>query len=318
LSAEQVAEADKVIELCNAVLMINEDHTVALFVLGLALAQEHRWRDALDVQTRALQIEPNHLNGLRHAYRYALLAGGVRRAVALYRMTARIFPYEGTLRASAIEANLECGHPDTAKALIEGSYITGAERDDFDRRIADALRDYAKAHDLMAEARIALLDGEYSDAARTLERARECYSRDTVVQMNLGFAYQLAGEYGRAADTLVEVMSRLEEDYLTFAYANAAFSLARAGRLDEAMTMFESAAAVYAGEMSSWMSSGSGLPPLPSISIWADDGAVLDQASYDDASSAVAATVEAAGGRDALSPNAALLAALYREAANVP
>lgn len=165
---------------------------------------------------------------------------------------------------------------------------------------------------MIADAKAAL---QRNDIAKCLALLEEAYRRDKDPQLalNLGLAYQRAGRYPEAASLLTSILGLIPEELVAVTAANAAFSEARAGRPEQAVSLLSVAATrvVYGNAMGAIIDSRA----VPGIATWADQESIL-QSSPRDAAPIVAQMI-AAVGAEAVPRQVADLAEFYEAVASM-
>jgi protein O-mannosyl-transferase len=194
--------------------------------LGVALADEGRFTEAIQQYQAALEIEPGAAN-IETDYGNALAKSGrIAEAIAHYRTALRTLP------------NSPVVHNDLANALAVNV-----------ESIPEAISEYQAA---------LRLQPDYEEARNNLAHVR---SNAAEVQYNLGVDLTKSGK-PQAAIPYFEAALRLKPDYVE-AHDNLGVVLAASGRVQEAISHFEAALKIDPNSVDAHVNLGIALSGIP-------------------------------------------------------
>jgi tetratricopeptide (TPR) repeat protein len=209
----------------------NPRHTNALVFRGQCQAQAGDFEAALASTSQAVEIEPN-LSGYRVQQLYLQLGCPFQfRALALLDAYRKNFPGEHDCDHLGVDAYLNCGQPQKARALLAEAPIPAAVAQKLERSVRAATR----AADLARPLGQSILKGTSPPGwLRTLEEAHALFDRDPYLNANLAFALRKAGEFKRASELLMTAASTVRPRWMPHIWINAALCLAEIGEWPQA------------------------------------------------------------------------------------
>ena len=201
LEAGKRAEAPS--ELCRRVLAVSPENTTALHVQACLCELEGKHGEALQLQLKVLDIEPN-LRPYRFWMMERVAAQGLLQSflVQLGELKAR-WPRERRMDSLAARVLLALGRPAEA-AKLELSAGGTAEAALAEQVVREA-KACAEARRELATARDATLSERAGEALAALRRAHGLYAKGLVVALNLGAALLRAADWRGAYDVLAPV-----------------------------------------------------------------------------------------------------------------
>lgn len=331
-----MTEADKLskqkqcserIFLYQKALEINPYHTAALMNLAFAYGRLDDYKSAIINMAKAINIEPNYLPFYQNYIRYAAHSYGTIR-VGIYcfeQMKAR-FPYKRDDDNLGAELYINAGRPEDAEKLLNekqkivSDILTRAspsslkntpfDPEELDKLIQitqDETRARNKALIMMNNARNVLIAGNADESLDLLQKAYTVYSRDTLLNLNLGLALQRAGKYKEAQDILLFVADLIDPVFIRYCLANASFCAIQSGNYSLGINILNSLAELlfeYEGIKNlKW-------DTLPSIAEWVDKESIREK-FLDLASTLITMAIENYPPAEELPPFVELLNKLY-------
>jgi tetratricopeptide (TPR) repeat protein len=289
-------------------------HTLALHNLAVCHAGLNNYQEALGIEERVVQIEPNDILYRNGHITFAANSGAVRLSLHLFEHVKSLFPYVPDLDDLGITIYLACGEPQRAERLLAQGALSDGEIKELQEPVKRALAAKATAVSMMKQAKGLILSEQFDDlnARRLLEEAYRLYDKDPFLALNLGLSLQRAGDVQSSIDFLLSAVNTLPQTYIKYCYANAAYGLIKAARYDAAMTTLEATMSIllmlHGGE------EPRDLAELPGVTIWVDEESAIEE-RIQTAATLIAEAITRCQRKESVTEPVRRLAALYRTAA---
>jgi tetratricopeptide (TPR) repeat protein len=214
------------IEMLQGVLSRHPHHTVGLNNLAASYDAQGQAVAALDAMRRAVEVEPNS-----SFYRGGLVALSLncprrREASVYFEELEQRYPHVRDYDYYGIHAYLRIGRPDRAREILLRGTLPAAQVEMLETAVEAAVRarrQFAELDGRLVESRFA--DLEEPATLRQLEEMHAGCDVDPLLQANLGFRLQAAGQYQRAVQLLLGAAGGIEDNLVLCCHANAAYSL---------------------------------------------------------------------------------------------
>jgi tetratricopeptide (TPR) repeat protein len=220
-------------EVSSRILAAAPAHVVALHVLAIARARQGDHGAAVELEYRAVELEPNVRLYWGQLLESAGALGAVHSARDAFAVLRHKWPHDHRWNELGVQLLLMTGRPDEAAALkAPGSA-------DLARQIRKETRDRDRARRHLDAARRASEAGRAERAAKELRAAYGRYPKDVDVAFNHGIALLHGGRYTQAHDVLVGIVQFVPLAWREQCLGTVGFALALDGRDARAATMFE-------------------------------------------------------------------------------
>jgi tetratricopeptide (TPR) repeat protein len=223
-------------------------HTVALTTLAGCHSSRGDHVKALELYTRAVEIEPNLAFYRGGQVSIALSCPRRYMASKLFNDLQARHPHLRDFDYYGIHAYLLVGEPGKARELFERAALRKREADEL-RPVVEAAVQAHERYMTLEGQRYAFLQvpsGQSTHAAptdeemlRVLEETHASYPANPFIEANLGVMLSKAGEHQRAASLLISAAGGLPDGLVPYCWANAAYCLIALSQWGPAMMLLK-------------------------------------------------------------------------------
>jgi len=224
------------VEMLQGALSRYPHHTVALNNLAASYDAQGHAVAALDAMTRAVEVEPNSTFFRGGQVALSLNCPRRREASVYFEEFERRYPHVHDYDYYGIHAYLRIGKPDRAREILLRGTLPASQVKTLETAVEAAVcarRDFAELDRRLAESHFA--DLEQAATLRQLEEMHAGCDVDPLLQANLGFRLQAAGQYQRAVQLLLGAAGGIENKLVPCCHANAAYCLVAQSEWKSAM-----------------------------------------------------------------------------------
>jgi len=230
-------------------------HTQCWNMLGILLANQHLYTEAMPAFEKAIQLDPQAVWAMHNLAQCYTRMGQPKKALALLKRATKIKPDYGTAWLLLGQVYEQVGRSNIAQACYKKAITKGVNQPEDLVTLArfcvtrgwydQALTNYLAAIELnpldvslrLETGRLLAKQGRYNDAAFQFAAAVDLTPNNPQARMQLGTVLGLMGQHNMAEKEFREAL-RLDPNQVE-ARVNLGVALYKQGKLEEARTQFE-------------------------------------------------------------------------------
>jgi tetratricopeptide (TPR) repeat protein len=219
---EKAKDYQAAIDILTKLLTQFPSHTVALCSLASIYSEMNDAMASMNLIDKVLTIEPNYAQYYGLQVGYTFDTPRRRQALEHFRQLKAKYPLYGDFDFYGIQACIYCGEAGEANSLLNNSSLPKSQLELLTPLVASAVQ----ARNKFMEFAVKLNSGQAinTNILKNIEEIQTIFAYDPMVQANLAFAYYRVGQFKRASDLLMAAAGGIEDKWVMYCWANAAFS----------------------------------------------------------------------------------------------